>query len=194
MEDEKRYLKTLESIMKKIDKKHLTEMGRALYIRKCAFCHGKDGRGRNGFAADLTRRISQESAKYTIQNGGHNFKKSFPGSMPPMVPEPSRAEVIADYVAKGFPNGHPGKTIFVKAYCARCHGTDGRGIRFRAPNIRHFDTSTIAAVLRNGKKGVIGRMPAYTHFSASQVTMLSYFIMTLSERPAVKIRKITTDR
>jgi len=180
MEKEKRYLKTLEKIMKKIDKEYLTEAGRALFLEKCAFCHGKDGKGRDGFAANLTRRISKKSAKYTIQNGGHNFKKSFPGSMPPMVPDPVLADVIADYVAQGFPPVHPGKKIFVKAQCARCHGTEGVGIRFRAPNIRYFDLSTIAAILRNGKKGIIGRMPAYAHFSNSQITSLAYFIISLS--------------
>ena len=181
LEHEIRYLETLDAIMNKIDKSRLTEMGQALFIRKCAFCHGKDGRGRQGFAADLTRRISKESAKYTIQNGGHNFRKSFPGSMPPMVPESTRADIIADYVARSFPEDHPGKEIFVKAYCKRCHGEDGRGIKYRAPNIRQFDIQTIAAILKNGKKGIIGRMPSYTHFAPYQVTMLALYIMQISE-------------
>ena len=101
--------------------------------------------------------------------------------MPPMVPESDRADIIADYVARSFPDNHPGKEIFVKAYCKRCHGEDGRGIKYRAPNIREFDLQTIAAILKNGKKGIIGRMPSYSHLAPYQVTMLALYIMQMSE-------------
>jgi cytochrome c oxidase cbb3-type subunit 3 len=100
--------------------------------------------------------------------------------MPPMVPDAARADIIADYVARGFPTAHPGAEIYVKAYCKRCHGEKGEGIRYRAPNIRRFDLQTVAAVLKNGKKGVIGRMPAYRHFAPYQVTMLALYIESLA--------------
>jgi len=176
---EESYLNTLNTIMEKIDHKRLAEMGRELFIRKCAFCHGKDAKGRDGFAADLTHRISKERAMLNIQKGARNFKKSFPGGMPPMVPDQKRAEIIAEYVAKGFPPDHPGANLYVKAHCARCHGKDGTGIRYRAPNIHHFNLDTIATILKNGKFGILGRMPAYPSLAPYQVVMLSYFIMQL---------------
>jgi cbb3-type cytochrome c oxidase subunit III len=179
LQEQKAYLKTLEGIMQKIDKKRLAEMGRDLFVHKCAFCHGKDGKGRNGFAADLTRRISKERAKLNIQKGARNFVASFPGGMPPMVPDEGRAETLADYVARGFPAGHEGEPLYEKAHCARCHGKEGEGIRYRAPNIRHFDLPTVAAILKNGKFGIIGRMPAYPALAPYQVTMLAYYIMEL---------------
>ena len=180
-EEEKRYLRTLEKIMQKVDRKRLVEMGQALFLRKCAFCHGKDGKGRHGFAADLTRRISKERARLNIQKGARNFVKSFPGGMPPMVPDDKRAETIADYVASGFPPNHPGELLYRRAYCARCHGEQGLGIRYRAPNIRHFDLETVAAVLQNGKFGILGRMPAYPALAPYQVVMLAEYIMELEK-------------
>jgi len=179
LEEEKRYLQTLDTIMNKIDKQRSIEMGRELFVRKCAFCHGKDGRGRDGFAADLTRRISKERAKLNIQKGARNFVHSFPGGMPPMVPDDKRADVLADFVAKGFPRGHAGEKLYIKAHCARCHGKKGEGIRYRAPNIRYFDMQTIAAILKNGKFGILGRMPAYSSLAPYQVAMLGEFIKWL---------------
>ena len=179
LEEEKAYLHTLETLMSKIDRRRLAEMGRELFLQKCAFCHGKDARGRDGFAADLTRRISKERALLNIQKGARNFVHSYPGGMPPMVPDRERAEKIADYVAKGLPEGHPGAELYVKAHCARCHGEDGRGIRYRAPNIRTFDLETVAAILKNGKFGILGRMPAYANLAPYQVAMLYEYIASL---------------
>jgi mono/diheme cytochrome c family protein len=179
LQEQKAYLKTLEGTMQKIDEKRLAEMGRDLFLHKCAFCHGRDGKGRHGFAADLTRRISKERAKLNIQKGARNFVASFPGGMPPMVPDGRRAETLADYVARGFPAGHEGEPLYEKAHCARCHGKEGEGIRYRAPNIRHFDLPTVAAILKNGKFGIMGRMPAYPALAPYQVVMLAHFIMQL---------------
>ncbi len=179
LDEEKAYLKILESLMQKIDHERLAEMGRELFLQKCAFCHGKDARGRDGFAADLSRRISRERALLNIQKGARNFTHSYPGGMPPMVPDRSRAERIADYVARGFPDAHPGAELYVKAHCTRCHGEEGRGIRYRAPNIRDFDLETVAAILKNGKFGILGRMPAYTNLAPYQVAMLYEYIASL---------------
>ncbi len=176
---EKLYLHTLEQIMHKIDRRRMREMGRQLFLHKCAFCHGKDARGRDGFAADLTRRISKERAKLNIQKGARNFVKSYPGGMPPMVPDDRRAETLAAYVAEGFPAGHAGELLYEKAHCARCHGKEGTGIRYRAPNIRRFDLETVAAILRNGKFGILGRMPAYRGLAPYQVAMLAEYIVSL---------------
>ncbi len=179
LEEEKTYLKTLERLMKKIDATRRVEMGRALFLQKCAFCHGRDAKGRNDFAADLTRRISKKRALLNIQKGARNFIHSYPGGMPPMVPDPKRADTLADFVAKGFPKDHPGAKLYEKAHCARCHGPDGRGIRYRAPNIRSFDLETVAAILKNGKFGILGRMPAYPALAPYQVTMLYEYIASL---------------
>jgi len=177
--EEKRYLQTLDALMQKIDLRRMREMGRELFLRKCAFCHGEDARGRDGFAADLTKRISKERAKLNIQKGARNFVHSFPGGMPPMVPDDARAETLASYVAEGFRASHPGARLYEKAHCARCHGKEGTGIRYRAPNIRRFDHETVAAILRNGKFGILGRMPAYDALAPYQVAMLAEYIRSL---------------
>ncbi|WP_457597490.1 c-type cytochrome [Hydrogenimonas sp.] len=169
----------LGAIMDKIDRTRRIEMGRALFMQKCAFCHGRDARGRGGFAADLTRRISKERALLNIQKGARNFTADFPGGMPPMVPDRRRAEAIASYVARGFPPGDPAEALYEKAHCARCHSPKGEGIRYRAPNIRRFDRETIAIVLRNGKFGILGRMPAYRALVPYQVEMLADYILSI---------------
>jgi hypothetical protein len=41
---------------------------------------------------------------------------------------------------------------------------------------------TIAAVLKNGKFGILGRMPAYPNLAPYQVAMLAHFIMELEKQ------------
>ena len=167
------------AILQKIDRTRMAEMGRALFMEKCAFCHGKDAKGRHGFAADLTRRISKARAKLNIQKGARNFVDSFPGGMPPMVPDERLADTLAEYVAEGFPSDHPGEKLYEKAHCARCHGKEGTGRPYRAPNIRRFDRQTVMAILKNGKFGILGRMPSYHGLAPYQMEMLAAFITSL---------------
>ncbi|WP_200762965.1 c-type cytochrome [Nitrosophilus alvini] len=181
LKKERAYQALLKSIADNSDPELLARLGKRLYNNKCIFCHGEDGKGRDGFAADLTKRIDFKSALHHIQKGGHNFKEGYPGSMPPMVSNRERAAVLARYVSQGFPKGDKGEILFQKIGCANCHGEDGSGIKFHGPNIRYFDLPTLSAILRNGKKGVIGIMPSFKNLSPYQITMISYYVMKLSE-------------
>jgi len=160
----------------------LVDMGQSLFITKCATCHGLSADGSEKHAANLTHRISKESALYTIQNGAHNFKASFKAAMPAMIKNTPRAKKVASYVAEGFYSDHEGAYIFKKVYCARCHGVDGRGKTNLAPNIREFDEEIIAQILRNGKVGVIGKMPKFDNLHPTQIKALSAYIMSLNEK------------
>jgi cbb3-type cytochrome c oxidase subunit III len=164
-----------------LDDAQLLGMGKNLFNVHCAICHGSDGKAPGGKGADLTHRISFESALLNIRRGANNFKRDFPGSMPPMVSDENRAAQIAHYVSSGFTENEEGKMLYGMIQCARCHGDDGRGIRRLGPNIREFDERTILMVLRNGKNGVIGTMPKFDHFSDIQQRSLARYVLTFQK-------------
>ncbi len=159
----------------------LQEMGKSLFNVHCVMCHGEDGKAPGGKGADLTHRISFESALLNIQRGGQNFRTAFPGGMPPMVANEHRAAQIAHYVSSGFTENEEGKMLYEMIKCARCHNDDGRGKKRLGPNIREFDEQTITLVLRNGKNGVIGKMPRFDHFSDLQIKALAHYVLTFQK-------------
>jgi len=161
----------------------LRQMGAGLFRVHCAVCHGSDGKAPDGKGADLTHRISFESALRNIQRGANNFKRAFPGGMPPMIADTNRAAQVAHYVSSGFSENAEGEKLYGMLHCARCHGEEGRGREFLGPNIRAFDLPTVALVLKNGKNGVIGKMPKFDHLSDEQVRALGLYVLTLSKRP-----------
>lgn len=51
------------------------ERGKTIFIQRCAMCHGEDGRGRNGMAADLVEEWhrltkSDQELSHNIRSGG----------------------------------------------------------------------------------------------------------------------------
>ena len=159
------------------------EMGKGLFDVHCAVCHGANGKAPDGKGADLTHRISFESALLNIQRGANNFKQTFPGGMPPTVADTDRAAQVAHYVSSGFSENERGKMLYGMLNCARCHGEEGRGQQHLGPNIREFDLQTVALVLKNGKNGVIGKMPKFEQFSDAQIKALSLYVISLQEAP-----------
>ena len=167
----------------RISETEMLEMGRGLFGVHCAVCHGEDGKAPDGKGADLTHRISFESALINIQRGADNFKQTFPGGMPPMIADTDRAAQVAHYVSSGFSENERGKMLYGMLNCARCHGEEGRGQEYLGPNIREFDQQTVALVLKNGKNGVIGKMPKFDQFSEAQIKALGLYVISLQEAP-----------
>ncbi len=161
----------------------LLQMGKSLFGVHCAVCHGPDGNAPGGKGANLTHRISFDSALLNIRRGAHNFKRTFPGGMPPMIADIDRAAQVAHYVSSGFTENERGELLYRMLKCERCHGPDGRGKQFLGPNIREFDLQTVALVLKNGKNGVIGKMPRFEHFTDEEGRALGLYVMGLSETP-----------
>lgn len=157
----------------------LLQMGKGLFGVHCAVCHGKDGNAPDGKGANLTHRVSFESALLNIQRGANNFKRTFPGGMPPMIADTRRAAQVAHYVSSGFSENEEGEMLYQMLKCERCHGPEGRGLEFLGPNIREFDLKTVALVLKNGKNGVIGKMPRFEHFSEEQIKALGLYVIQL---------------
>jgi len=169
-----------------MDADTLVEMGESVFLVQCAPCHGLKADGIDGKAANLNKRISKESVMHVVMNGANNLKTDFPGGMPMGLNYSfaSEAELnkLVDYVVAGLPESDTeGAALFVQGTCNSCHGERGEGMAFAGPKINGFDIPTVAAVLKDGKKGAIGAMPAFTNLTNVQVKAVSSYVTSLSK-------------
>ena len=157
----------------------LKAMGQSVFLVQCAPCHGVDGEGIEGKAQNLTHRMSKEQIVYVIKNGSNNLKTAYPAGMPPMMlTEDADINAVADYIAGGLKGEQPASF----AVCAGCHGADGNGMEFVAPNLRAYDDALVMAVLKDGKKGSIGTMPSFDgRLNETQEKALAAYIRSLGE-------------
>jgi len=54
-------------------------------------------------------------------------------------------------------------------------------MEYVAPKLNGFDTNLVTAVLDNGKKAAIGRMPAFDRLNAKQKEAVGAYITSLSK-------------
>lgn len=157
----------------------LKAMGQSVFLVQCAPCHGVDAEGIEGKAHNLTKRVSKEQVVYAIKNGANNLTTDFPAGMPPMMlTEDADINEVATYVANGFKGQQPA----AYAVCATCHGEDGTGMPFVGPNIKAYDDALVIAVLKNGKKGLIGTMPSFNErLNETQERALASYLRSLGE-------------
>ncbi|MEA3374107.1 MAG: c-type cytochrome [Campylobacterota bacterium] len=156
------------------------DMGQSVFIVQCAPCHGLSADGIDGKAADLRERISKEAVVYAIKNGGNNMKTDFPGGMPPMMlSDDAQINAVADYIAAGMPAGHKGAEAYMMGGCTGCHGDNGEGMPMVGPKLNGYDVATVASVLKDGKKGFIGAMPAFTNLTEPQINALGAYVSSL---------------
>jgi cytochrome c oxidase cbb3-type subunit 3 len=157
----------------------LVAMGESTYLVQCAPCHGVDAEGINGKAHNLTKRFSKDQVVHVIKNGANSLKTAYPAGMPPMMlTEEKDINEVAEYVAGGFKGEQPA----MYAVCAGCHGANGEGMAFVAPNIKAFDDAIVTAVLTDGKKGNIGMMPSFKgRLNETQEKALAAYIRSLGE-------------
>ena len=167
-----------EEKFKNIDESGLRSMGESVFLVQCAPCHGVDAEGIDGKAQDLTKRIAKNSVLETIKNGANNFKSVYPGGMPAGMASGADADALASYVAGGLKGEKPAAW----ATCAGCHGENGEGMAYVAPNLKTYSNELIATVLHNGKKSTIGTMPNFTgRLSDTQVKAVATYIRSLGE-------------
>jgi cytochrome c oxidase cbb3-type subunit 3 len=156
----------------------LSAMGESVFLVQCAPCHGVDAEGIEGKAQDLTKRISKASVIEVIKNGANNFKSAYPGGMPAGMASGADADAIATYVAGGLQGAKPAAW----AACSSCHGENGEGMAYVAPNIKSYDDSLMASVLKDGKKSNIGTMPSFDgRLSDTQVKAVAAYLRGLGE-------------
>lgn len=174
-EEVKAYNAKFEEMHKNADTGTLQAMGESVFLVQCAPCHGETADGLSGKAQDLTMRMSKEQILNVIANGSNQL--GYPmGAMPPMTATGADAEAIAEYVA----NGMQGEAPASFGVCVACHGADGLGMGGMSPNLLEYDEKLMHHVLQNGKKGMIGAMPAFKNrLTPVQEKALSTYLKTL---------------
>jgi len=177
-EETNEYQAKFESKWNNISKDDLVGMGQSVFLVQCAPCHGIDAEGIDGKAQDLTKRISKESVIDIINNGANNFKTDFPGGMPAGMAYGDDVEVVAEYVAGGFKGTAPA----AYAACAGCHGENGEGMDYVAPNIKSYSDKVVTSILKDGKKSIIGTMPSFDgRLSETQVKAVANYLRSIGE-------------
>jgi len=174
-EEVKAYNAKFEEMHKNPNAEVLQSMGESLFLVQCAPCHGNTGDGLSGKAHDFTSRMAKDQVLDVIKNGSNQL--GYPmGAMPPMMATGQDAEDIAVYVAGGMQGTQPAAF----AACASCHGADGKGMNGMAANISGYDETLISNVVKHGKKGMIGKMPAFNdRLTPVQLKALAAYIATL---------------
>jgi len=168
----------------------LVEMGESVFLAECKVCHGIAADGIDGKAANLNQRIEAKSVKYVVEHGSNN---QLLGSEMPMPDRnglfnaetgalitDAEIDAVAEYVANGMKGNEAGAKVFANV-CASCHGPDGKGMEYVAPNIAEFTPTLITNVLNHGKKGAIGKMPAFDRLNAKQKEAAAAYIISLSK-------------
>jgi cytochrome c oxidase cbb3-type subunit 3 len=188
-QENEEYKAKFQSKWENIEGAKLVAMGESIYLAKCASCHGLTADGLDGRAANLMHRISAESVAHTVKHGSMNTLME--GVMPDRsgIVSMSTGNAISDaeittvsnYVASGMKG--KGAKLFAD-YCSACHGPDGKGMEFVAPNIAGFNTPELIHVIKAGKKGAIGVMPSFAKegtLTQVQYDALAAYIKSLSE-------------
>lgn len=175
---------------KNADQKTLVEMGEASFTVNCAPCHGLQADGLDGKAADLHKRLDEKSVKHVLMNGSNNNMLGTGMMMPDrngLVNMSTSAPItdaeidaVSKYVASGM-QGTAGADVFAGA-CASCHGADGKGMEMVAPNIAQMSPAMVDMVLKSGKKGAMGAMPAFKNFNEVQYKALAAYVASLSKQ------------
>ena len=170
----------------------LVNMGESVYLVECVACHGLNADGNNEVdAADLNQRISEKSIKYVINHGSNNKLLGTEMPMPDRnglfntatgaLITDKEIDEVATYVAGGLKDANAaGAKVFANV-CAACHGPDGKGMAYVAPDIATWNQQLIVNVLNNGKKGTIGKMPAMDRLNPKQKEAIAAYVMSLSK-------------
>jgi len=185
-EDSAAHAAKFEAKYASIQGEELVAMGESVFLAECKVCHGLTADGIDGKAADLNKRIAKASVMHVIMNGANNMKTDFPGGMPMGLnysfADEAELNKLVDYVVAGLPEDDTeGAQLFEKGTCNSCHGTHGEGMAFAGPKINGFDVATVTSVLKDGKKGAIGTMPAFNRLNDKQIEAVSAYITSLSK-------------
>jgi cytochrome c oxidase cbb3-type subunit 3 len=166
----------------------LVEMGESVFLAECTVCHGINADGIDGKAANLNQRVEANVVKHVINNGSNVQLLGMEMPMPDRnglfnantgaLITDAEIDTVASYVANGMSGA--GADVFAGT-CASCHGEDGKGMDMVAPNIASFTPTLVTNVLNHGKKGAIGRMPAFERLNAKQKEAVGAYITSLSK-------------
>ncbi len=177
-EEVKTYNAQFEKKWQNPDDETLLAMGEGVYLVQCAPCHGLDGTGIDGKAQGFDKRMTEAQVLYVIEHGQEQL--GFPmGAMPPGMASGDDAKAIAKWIAGGMKGEKPAAF----AACASCHGEDGKGLGGQSPNLSEYDATLVKHVLKHGKTGSIGTMPAFNDGRLTDIQMdaVARYIASLKE-------------
>ncbi len=186
-EDSAAHNAKFEAEYKNITGDRLVEMGESVFLAECKVCHGINADGIDGKAANLNVRIDEKSVKHVVENGSNNQLMGMEMPMPDRnglfnattgaLITDAEIEKVSAYVANGMTGN--GADVFAGT-CSSCHGPDGKGMEFVAPDLKSFSPALVNNILAYGKKGSIGQMPAFNRLNAKQKEAVGAYINSLS--------------
>ena len=163
-------------------------MGESVFLAECKICHGLTADGIDGTASNLNVRLEAKVVKHAILNGSNNMLMGTESPMPDRnglfnantdsLISDAEIDAVSAYVANGMTG--EGADVFAGA-CASCHGADGKGMEYVAPNIATYDAALVKNVLDHGKKGSIGSMPKFDRLNDKQKEAASAYVISLSK-------------
>jgi cytochrome c oxidase cbb3-type subunit 3 len=166
----------------------LVEMGESVFLAECKVCHGIAADGIDGKAANLNVRIEANVVKHAVEHGSNNQLLGMEMPMPDRnglfnantgaLITDAEIDAVSAFVANGMSGA--GADVFAGT-CAACHGEDGMGMEYVAPSVASFTPTLVTNVLNHGKKGVIGKMPAFDRLNAKQKEAVGAYITSLSK-------------
>ncbi len=157
-------------------KGNFTKTGDALLQRHgCTQCHSiltdemKIG-------PSLKTRLSKEQVLHVIEKGQNKLGYDM-GAMPAGLATGTDAQEIAAYVAGGLKGEKPASF----AACTACHGEDGRGMGGLSPDLVGYDATLLGHVFKNGKEGMIGRMPAFPEIPEDEISAIAKYLENIGK-------------
>ena len=166
----------------------LVEMGESVFLAECKVCHGIAADGIDGKAANLNVRLEAITVKHVIENGSNNQLMGMEMPMPDRnglfnantgaLITDAEIDAVSAFVANGMTGA--GADVFAGT-CAACHAEDGKGMEYVAPSVATFTPALVTNVLNHGKKGAIGKMPAFDRLNAKQKEAVGAYITSLSK-------------
>ena len=137
----------------------------------CKSCHAIETDDVKFGPSLKTRRFTKEQVLDVIHNGQDQLGYAM-GAMPGGMATGADAEEIAAYVAGGMKGDQPASF----AACSSCHGSDGKGMNGMSPNLVEYDAPLMGHVLQNGKKGMMGNMPAFPYVTEEEVSAIVEYL------------------
>ncbi len=152
---------------------YLTSGDAVLQQHGCKSCHAVTEDKVLVGPALKTRTLTKEQVLDVIDNGQNKLGYAM-GEMPAGLATGADAEEIAAYVAGGMKGDQPASF----AACSSCHGEDGKGQYGTAPSLVSYDVDLLRNVLKNGKKGMMGNMPAFPYVSDEEVSAIAEYLQS----------------
>lgn len=118
-----------------------------------------------------TRRLTKEQVLNVINNGQDQLGYAM-GAMPAGMATGADAEEIAVYVASGMKGDQPASFTA----CSSCHGEDGKGQYGTSPSLVGYDVDLLRNVLKHGKKGMMGTMPAFPYVTEEEIQAIAEYL------------------